>query len=99
MPESQTIESQLLEGGATDPPPPPPPQEESNIVAAIMSVVATRIIVMFYLLPVRKVRETTRWPITASRRPARGIRNTGEHAMLVAPEQACGVYIGFVGPA
>jgi catechol 2,3-dioxygenase-like lactoylglutathione lyase family enzyme len=31
--------------------------------------------------------------------PARGIRNTGEHAMLVPPEQACGVYIGFVGPA
>ena len=31
--------------------------------------------------------------------PARGIRNTGEHAMLVAPEHACGVYIGFVGPA
>jgi len=32
-------------------------------------------------------------------RPARGIRNTGEQAMLVAPEHACGVYIGFVGPA
>ena len=31
--------------------------------------------------------------------PARGIRNTGEHAMLVGPEQACGAYIGFVGPA
>ncbi len=31
--------------------------------------------------------------------PARGIRNTGEQAMLVAPEYACGVYIGFVGPA
>jgi hypothetical protein len=31
--------------------------------------------------------------------PARGIRNTGEQAMLVAPEHACGVYIGFVGPA
>jgi len=31
--------------------------------------------------------------------PARGIRNTGEQAMLVPPEQACGVYIGFVGPA
>src|SRR5215470_6250773 len=29
--------------------------------------------------------------------PVRGIRNTGEHAMLVAPEHACGVYIGFVG--
>ncbi len=31
--------------------------------------------------------------------PARGIRNTGEHAMLVLPDYACGVYIGFVGPA
>jgi len=32
-------------------------------------------------------------------RLARGIRNTGEQAMLVMPEHACGVYIGFVGPA
>jgi catechol 2,3-dioxygenase-like lactoylglutathione lyase family enzyme len=31
--------------------------------------------------------------------PARGIRNTGEQAMLVRPDDACGVYIGFVGPA
>jgi hypothetical protein len=31
--------------------------------------------------------------------PARGIRNTGEQAMLVGPAHACGVYIGFVGPA
>jgi len=31
--------------------------------------------------------------------PARGVRNTGEHAMLVPPEHACGAYIGFVGPA
>jgi len=31
--------------------------------------------------------------------PARGIRNTGEQAMLDMPEHACGVYIGFVGPA
>jgi hypothetical protein len=31
--------------------------------------------------------------------PVRGVRNTGEHAMLVLPEHACGVYIGFVGPA
>jgi catechol 2,3-dioxygenase-like lactoylglutathione lyase family enzyme len=30
---------------------------------------------------------------------ARGIRNTGEQAMLVGPEHACGAYIGFVGPA
>jgi hypothetical protein len=31
--------------------------------------------------------------------PARGVRNTGEQAMLVGPAQACGAYIGFVGPA
>ncbi len=31
--------------------------------------------------------------------PARGVRNTGEQAMLVGPEQACGAYVGFVGPA
>jgi catechol 2,3-dioxygenase-like lactoylglutathione lyase family enzyme len=31
--------------------------------------------------------------------PKRGVRNTGEQAMLVTPEYACGVYIGFVGPA
>ena len=30
--------------------------------------------------------------------PSRGIRNTGEQAMLVAPEYACGATIGFVGP-
>ena len=30
--------------------------------------------------------------------PARGIRNTGEEAMLVGPEASGGVYIGFVGP-
>jgi catechol 2,3-dioxygenase-like lactoylglutathione lyase family enzyme len=31
--------------------------------------------------------------------PARGLRNTGEQAMLVRPDDACGTYIGFVGPA
>jgi hypothetical protein len=30
--------------------------------------------------------------------PARGIRNNGEQAMLVRPEDACGAYIGLVGP-
>ena len=30
--------------------------------------------------------------------PKRGVRNTGEQAMLVGPEEACGAYIGFVGP-
>jgi hypothetical protein len=29
---------------------------------------------------------------------ARGVRNTGEHAMLATPDIACGGYIGFVGP-
>lgn len=28
----------------------------------------------------------------------RGVRNTGEHAMLATPDIACGAYIGFVGP-
>ena len=32
-------------------------------------------------------------------RPARGVRNTGEQAMLVPPEHAGGVYVGFFGPA
>jgi len=31
--------------------------------------------------------------------PVRGIRNTGEQAMLVRPDDACGAYIGFVGLA
>jgi hypothetical protein len=31
--------------------------------------------------------------------PARGIRNTGEQAILVGPREACGAYIGLVGPA
>ena len=31
--------------------------------------------------------------------PVRGVRNTGEQAMLVRPDEACGVYVGFVGPA
>lgn len=30
--------------------------------------------------------------------PERGVRNTGEQAMLVTPEHACGAYIGLVGP-
>jgi catechol 2,3-dioxygenase-like lactoylglutathione lyase family enzyme len=30
--------------------------------------------------------------------PARGVRNTGEQAMLVPPEHAAGAYIGLVGP-
>jgi catechol 2,3-dioxygenase-like lactoylglutathione lyase family enzyme len=31
--------------------------------------------------------------------PTRGVRNTGEHAMLVPPRDAGGVFIGFAGPA
>jgi catechol 2,3-dioxygenase-like lactoylglutathione lyase family enzyme len=31
--------------------------------------------------------------------PARGVRNTGEQAILVGPQHAGGAYIGFVGPA
>jgi catechol 2,3-dioxygenase-like lactoylglutathione lyase family enzyme len=31
--------------------------------------------------------------------PARGVRNTGEQAMLVGPAHACGAWVGFVGPA
>ena len=30
--------------------------------------------------------------------PAHGVRDTGEHAILVPPSEACGAYIGFVGP-
>lgn len=30
--------------------------------------------------------------------PVRGVRNTGEQAMLVTPPEACGTYLGFVGP-
>jgi hypothetical protein len=30
--------------------------------------------------------------------PMRGTRSTGEQAMLVTPRDACGAYIGFVGP-
>ena len=29
----------------------------------------------------------------------RGVRNTGEQAMLATPKDACGAFIGFVGPA
>jgi catechol 2,3-dioxygenase-like lactoylglutathione lyase family enzyme len=30
--------------------------------------------------------------------PVRGVRNTGEEALLVDPSQACGLYVAFVGP-
>ena len=31
--------------------------------------------------------------------PARGVRNTGEHAMLAPPKDACGAFVGLVGSA
>jgi catechol 2,3-dioxygenase-like lactoylglutathione lyase family enzyme len=31
--------------------------------------------------------------------PARGVRSSGEHAMLVTPRDACGVFLAFAGPA
>jgi catechol 2,3-dioxygenase-like lactoylglutathione lyase family enzyme len=39
-----------------------------------------------------------RWMAEQGMAPlARGVRNTGEHAMLATPAEACGAYIGFVG--
>jgi catechol 2,3-dioxygenase-like lactoylglutathione lyase family enzyme len=41
----------------------------------------------------------TRWMVGhGMREPARGVRNTGEAVVLVGPADACGVYIGLVGP-
>lgn len=31
--------------------------------------------------------------------PERGVRNTGEQALLIPPAEACGTYLGLVGPA
>ena len=43
--------------------------------------------------------EAVRWMQNQGLPPlARGVRNTGEHAMLATPAEACGAYIGFVGP-
>lgn len=48
----------------------------------------------------RSMDAAARWMVThGAPPPARGTRNTGEHAILVRPEDACGTYIGFVGPA
>lgn len=42
--------------------------------------------------------EAVRWMQNQGLPPlARGVRNTGEHAMLATPADACGAYIGFVG--
>jgi hypothetical protein len=41
----------------------------------------------------------TRWMQEHGMPPLeRGVRNTGEVAMLVPPSEACGTNIGFVGP-
>jgi catechol 2,3-dioxygenase-like lactoylglutathione lyase family enzyme len=47
----------------------------------------------------RSLDAAARWLADTEVPTIRGTRNTGEQAMLVPPEHACGVYIGFVGPA
>ena len=42
-------------------------------------------------------RPRARWPSTGSPTWSRGVRNTGERALLVPPPHAAGAYIGFVG--
>ena len=52
------------------------------------------------LYPTRSMDAAATWMADHGLPPAaRGIRNTGEHAMLVEPAQACGVYVGLFGPA
>jgi catechol 2,3-dioxygenase-like lactoylglutathione lyase family enzyme len=52
------------------------------------------------LYPTRSMDAAAKWMIDHGMPPpARGIRNTGEQAMLVEPANACGVYIGLFGPA
>lgn len=52
------------------------------------------------LFRTRSMDDATRWMAGHGLPPpARGIRNTGEQAMLVPPRDACGACIGFVGPA
>jgi catechol 2,3-dioxygenase-like lactoylglutathione lyase family enzyme len=47
----------------------------------------------------RSMNAAVRWMVDHGLpEPARGIRNTGEQAVLVGPDEACGVYIGLVGP-
>jgi catechol 2,3-dioxygenase-like lactoylglutathione lyase family enzyme len=47
----------------------------------------------------RSLQTAARWMAEHGLPPAaRGVRNTGEQAMLVGPEHAAGAYIGFVGP-
>jgi catechol 2,3-dioxygenase-like lactoylglutathione lyase family enzyme len=52
------------------------------------------------LYPTRSMDAAARWMAGHGLPPpARGVRNTGEQAMLVEPASACGVYIGLFGPA
>ena len=52
------------------------------------------------LYPTRSMDAAAKWMIDHGMPPpARGIRNTGEQAMLVEPANACGVYVGLFGPA
>jgi catechol 2,3-dioxygenase-like lactoylglutathione lyase family enzyme len=47
----------------------------------------------------RSMGAAVRWMVSHGLpEPARGVRNTGEQAVLVGPADACGVYIGLVGP-
>jgi catechol 2,3-dioxygenase-like lactoylglutathione lyase family enzyme len=47
----------------------------------------------------RSMRSGAEWMRThAMPPPARGVRNTGEQAMLVEPDHAHGTYVAFVGP-
>jgi hypothetical protein len=52
------------------------------------------------LYPTRSMDAAAKWMTDHGMPPpARGIRNTGEQAMLVEPASACGVYVGLFGPA
>jgi catechol 2,3-dioxygenase-like lactoylglutathione lyase family enzyme len=52
------------------------------------------------LYPTRSMDAAARWMAGHGvPPPARGVRNTGEQAMLVEPANACGVSIGLFGPA
>jgi catechol 2,3-dioxygenase-like lactoylglutathione lyase family enzyme len=52
------------------------------------------------LYPTRSMDAAAKWMLDHGMPPpARGIRNTGEQAMLVEPANACGVYVGLFGPA
>jgi catechol 2,3-dioxygenase-like lactoylglutathione lyase family enzyme len=47
----------------------------------------------------RSLDTAARWLAEHGVPSSRGTRNTGEQALLVSPEHACGAYVGFVGPA